>query len=176
MKAPGRNVTWALSHRLAPKRVPVTAGFERKMGLFKGPKIQMFMWQMESSWLDAYIQLWGKHFPVEGAPPLNSSHLPGGAGQRKWPASAPPAGSPRSCLWPEQTHLCPRLCHPSGLTPAAPTHWLSSPGWLRSGRHEGDVGIRTEDGTEGGMEKGGKRKRMGEPQTPTPAVGDAAGG
>jgi hypothetical protein len=67
-----------------------------------------------------------------------------------------PAGSPRSCLWPGQTRPCPHLCHPSGLTPAAPTRWLSGPGWQHSRRQEGKVGVRTEDGT---GEKWRDRKR-----------------
>lgn len=135
------------------------------MGLLKGPKIPMSEWQMEISWLDGYIWVQGRRFQVEATPPLNSSHLPGGAGQRKWPAAAPPAGSPHSCLWPEQTHLCHHLCHPSGLIPAAPTHWLSGPGWLHSGRQEGEVGVRTEDGTEGSTERGGKEKGWGTTDT-----------
>lgn len=40
------------------------------MGLFKGPKIQMSVWQMSTSWLDRYIQVWGD--ASEWKPPLPS--------------------------------------------------------------------------------------------------------
>lgn len=88
--------------------------------------------------------------PGEGFPPVSSSHLPGGAGQRKWPAAMLPEGSPRFCLWPGQTYLCHRLYHPSGLRPAVPTRWLLGPGWLHSRRQEGEMVVRIGDGIQVG--------------------------
>lgn len=125
----------------------------------------MSSWQ-EGFWVDSRILTHlvdGETLPGEGFPPISSSHLPGGAGQRKWPAAMLPEGSPRFCLWPGQTYPCHHLYHPSGLRPAVPTRWLLDPGWLHSRRQEGEMVVRIGDGIEVGKRG---TAQGGEPLTP----------
>lgn len=139
--------------------VPVTAGLGQT-GLFKGLKIQASLWWKESSWLDgcAWVRGAGEMPPRRTCPSLSVlKRLPGAAGPKEVASCSASCRQPTLFApWPEQTRLC-RLCHPSGLTPAEPTHWPSGPGpsCILEDRKAGEV--RTESEIKADKERAGAR-------------------